>query len=204
MRHDNGHRAVAAALLTVVALPASCAPNATIITDSWTSPATTRVDFEQVLVVAITQNEYLRREAEDAMARSIGRVRAVPSYTFLTMEELSTPSQTRTKVAGAGFDGAVTLRLIGPEQQRGWRPGSYPDPYYDFWAYHDWTRGLDDTGHVQSGDKVRFETNVYDVAEGRLMWAGLSEGVRGGEVADLVDDVAEAVAKELRRKGLVD
>ena len=163
----------------------------------------TRVDFENVLVVAITQNEYLRREAEDAMARSIGRARAVPSYAFLTMEELRTPPLIRSKVAGAGFDGAVTLRLIGAEQQRGWRPGRYPDPYYDFWAYHDWTRRLDDTQHVQSDDKVRFETNVYDVAKGRLMWAGLSQGVRGGEVADLVDDVAEAVARELRRKALI-
>jgi hypothetical protein len=202
MQQDNSHRAVAAALLTVVALQA-CVPHATI-TDSWTSPAATRVDFEQVLVVAITQNEYLRREAEDAMALSVGRARAVPSYTFLTMEEAGTPSRIRSKVAGAGFDGAVTLRLIGPEQQRGWLPGRYPDPYYDFWAYHEWTRGVDDTAYAQSNEKVRFETNVYDVAEGRLIWAGLSAGVRGGEVADLVDDVAKAVAKEMRRKGLID
>jgi hypothetical protein len=202
MQHGTGRRAVAVALLTVVALHA-CAPHATI-TDSWTSPATTRVDFEKVLVVAITQNEYIRREAEDAMARSIGRAQAVPSYDFLTVEELRTPTRIRSKLASEGFDGAVTLRLIGPEQQRDWLPGRYPDPYYDFWAYHDWTRGLDDTGYVQSDDKVRFETNVYDVVEGRLMWAGLSEGVRGGEAADLVDDVAEAVAKELRRKGLID
>ncbi len=188
-------------LLTVMAIQA-CVPHATI-TDSWTSPAPRHADFAKVLVVAITHNEPLRRDAEDAMALSIGRARAVPSYAFLTMEELRDPTQLRSKVAGTGVDGAVTLRLVGQEEQRAWSPGRYPDRYYDFYAYHDWTHRVDDRRYAQSDDKVRFETNVYDVKEGRLMWAGLSEGVRGGKVSKLVDDVAEAVAKELRRKRLI-
>lgn len=192
---------MAAAIAVLVALD-GCASGTSLV-DSWTSPSAAQLDFQKVLVVAITQNEPLRREAEDAMARSLGRARAVPSYAFLTVDELRVPPRIRSKVAEAGFDGAVTLRLIAPAEQRAWLPGRYPDPYYDFWAYQDWVQRPQPPGAVAPDEKVRFETNVYDVTKGRLIWAGLSEGVRPKDVTELVDDVAAAVAQELRRKGLL-
>ena len=175
MQRNVHLRTIGASLLTAAALQA-CAPSVTL-TDSWTSPAAAPIEFKQVLVVAITQHEQLRRDAEDALAGWIRRGVAVPSYAFMTVDELRVPGRLRSKVSDARFDGAVTMRLVAPAERREWSPGHYPDPYYDFWAYVDWTRLTNDRRHRQPSEKVRFEMNVYDV--GREAYGRAREDLAG-------------------------
>ena len=60
------------------------------------------------------------------------------------------------------------------------------------------------TGYMRSDRFVSVETNVYSIEDERLLWSGVSQAFDPLDVGGTVDDVADAVSKELRRVGLLD
>lgn len=50
---------------------------------------------------------------------------------------------------------------------------------------------------------VTIETNVYSVTEDKLLWSGISETFNPSDVAKVVNDIADAASRELRRQGLL-
>ncbi len=112
----------------------------------------------------------------------------------------------RATVDAGGFDGAVVMRVIGRDQQLTYQPGmSYPAHYGGFYSYYGYGwPAVYDPGYLRTDTIVTVETNVYSVADDKLLWSGVSETMNPNHVARAVDDVANAVARELRRQGLVD
>lgn len=193
----------AAGWLFLAVLPLACAAS-TRISDSWRDPSVTTVDLNKILVVAVTANESVRRAAEDAMVRAIKRGNAVSSYTLLSGDQLGDEEAFRAAIQQNAFDGAVTMRLVGREQQTTWVPGSYPAPYYSFYGYYGWSYpAVYDPGYLQTDDIVKIETNVYSIKDDKLIWTGLSESFNPDNVSSLVADIAEAIADDMRAKGLL-
>ena len=194
--------ATAPLFLTLGAL--ACASGGAQITDSWLDPSVTSVSFDKVLVIAVTPNESVRRAAEDAMVRSAQRGNAVASYTLLTSEQLGNNATVRSAIQQNNFDGAVTMRLVGKEQQTTWVPGSYPTPYYSFYGYHTYSYPMAyDPGYLRTDDIVKIETNVYSIEDDKLIWTGLSESFNPDNVTSLVSGIAEAIAQDMRDKGVM-
>jgi hypothetical protein len=77
-------------------------------------------------------------------------------------------------------------------------PGTYAGPY---WAFGGWP--MYDYGYVQTDTVVRVDTNIYSVPDNRLVWASASKTFNPGSARKLVDSVAKAVAKEMKKEGLV-
>lgn len=182
--------------------PIGCA--STRVTDSWKDPAAKPFAFKKVVVMAISSDQAIRRLAEDELARQITQTVAVPAYRVFGDEEVRDLSRVRAKLTEAGFDGAVTFRVIGAKDRVSWEPGAFPGPYYSFAGYNAWAwPAVYDPGYLRTDTIVSVETNVYSLGDGKLLWSALSETFNPAGTQQLVADVCRAVAKELRKQGLL-
>jgi hypothetical protein len=189
-------------LSTLVVWLTACA--STTITESWKDPSVERIAFKKVLAMAIFADATLRHIAEDEMVRQMPDVEAVPSYTILSEADSQDLEKAKAKITAAGFDGVVTMRLVKSEQQVTPIPGAYPTAYPWFWGYYGyaWPTAYD-PGFVRADTIVQVETKVYSLKDDRLVWTGLSETFNPRDAQDLVRGVAQAVAADLRKQGII-
>ena len=180
-------RMAPAALLLMAA--AGC--YSTNIRDSWAAPDVQGpLNFEKILVVFMDPTEATRRAAEDALVRRLGADRAVASHTMFTTEQVqnaqNNQAEVRQQIQAAGVDGAVALRLVNQEQQLTYTPGmTYPTYYGGFYGYYGYGWGYAySPGYVSTNTIVSVETNLYDVDK-------------------MVNEIADAVAQNLRQRGLL-
>ena len=195
-------RARACVACFVLATAASCA--STRIARSWRDTGVGPFRFKKVLVVVVSTNELIRSSAEDEVVSQITRTNAVPSYKLFLASDLNEKERVKAKVTEEGFDGAVVMRLVDKTQQLTWSPGAYPADYYSFYGY--WGRGWGapySPGTLRVDTILRIETNIYSVTQNRLLWSGLSETFNPNDHATLIKEVAGAVARELRKEGLI-
>jgi hypothetical protein len=179
----------------------------TTIKESWTDPAAGRLEFRKVLALVLSSDASLRRIGEDELVRQIRRTQAVAAYTVLSAEDYGDVERAKATLRTAGFDGVVTMRLVGKEQRQTWVPGgAYPAPSYaSFGGYYRYAwPSVYDPGYLRTDTIAQVETQVYSLADDKLLWAGLSETVNPSDARSLIDDVARAVAKELKKQGLVE
>jgi hypothetical protein len=184
--------------LRVFALLLAGACASTSIVSEWKDPNVGRLHFSRVLVVAPSRDPSVRRTAEDELVRRIGPDRAQASYTLLRDEELHDRTRLKQRAEELGFDGLVVFRIGRVEQQATWVPGTYWGPYYAIGGWPAW-----DPGYVQTDTVVNVETDVYNVTDDGLVWASRSRTYDPRSIRKLVDDVASAVSKRMRRQGLI-
>lgn len=202
--------AAAAAIAGLVIL-AGCG-SSTSIRDSWRDPSATpnSLMFKKVLVIGIMEDSASRRVAEDQLVQIIEssptrETEAVASYTIFGDEDVRDKDQAKARIAGMGFDGAVMMRLADTTQEQTWVPGMTTYPYGGMWGYYGWGWGAvyHDPGYIRTDTKVIVETMVYNAQDEKLVWASVSETFNPKNSATLVDDVARAVGKALRKEGLI-
>jgi hypothetical protein len=86
----------------------------------------------------------------------------------------------------------VLLRLMGVEERVSWTPTGY----HSFGGY--WAAPMSTLEHI-----VHVETNVYALAEDKLVYAARSEEFDPDSTQELVDDIAADIADDLRAKGVL-
>jgi len=196
------------AVIVLLVTLAGCA--STTIRDSWTAPGIQGpLDFQKILVVFIDPTEATRRAAEDALVTRIGSDRAVASHTLLTMQEVQNAednqASVRSKLQGAGVDSAVVMRLVNEQQKLSYSPGmTYPAYYGGFYGYYGRGWGMAySPGYLRTDTIVSVETNLYSLDDDKLIYAGTTETFNPNDIAKMVNEIADAVNKDLRSKGLV-
>ncbi len=195
-------------LLAVAAMSilASCG-TPTSFNSTWRDPEAQPLAFKKILVVAFVNDEGQRRSAEDRIVANIKRAEAVPSYRILSLKELKDNDASRAKVDQLGIDGVVTFRVLGKDEKLEYVPGtSYygPSYYQPFWGYYGYAGPMMyDPGYYTTTQIIRAETAIFDYRNEKLIWTGHSETTDPMSLADLIDSVSGAVAKELAAEGLV-
>lgn len=195
----RGGCATAALLLFALA---GC--SSTRLVSSWGASDVGTITFKKVLVICITRSPGTRRSAEDALAGQFKRAQATPSYTILSEQDVMDEAKVRAAIADAGFDGTVTMRLVAATKEYTHVPGSYPSHYNRFGSYyHRGWSGAYSPGYTRVDDIVKIETNIYSTKDDKLVWAGTSETFNPSSVETAVAEIASAVAKDLRKRGLI-
>jgi hypothetical protein len=185
--------------LGIVFLLSGCAT--TTFKSTWADPAAGPIRFDKTLVVFMSSEEAVRRSSEDRLVQYIGPERSAPSYTLLSSAEIQDKEKAKEKVRAAGFDGVVVMRTIGKREQVTYVPPSY---YHDYWGYNSMGWGAAyDPGYLSTDTTVSVETNIYSLADEKLIWSGLSETFDPGNTPNMVDEIAKAAAEELERRGLI-
>jgi hypothetical protein len=157
---------------------------------------------DKVLALVAIKNEGLRRIAEDALARAIGArgLQGVPSYT-LVPDEL-TKDKARAAAEKLGAAGAVVMRVLAKDTVSITQL-SQSNSYTATWTADTGWNTPYNPSDMRSDTVLVVETLVYDMRQDKLVWAGQSQTTNPAKVDDLITELAEQTARQLRKQGLV-
>lgn len=197
------------ATLVLLVLLAGCM--ATTVRDSWVDPDLQGpLEFNKILVVFISPDTARRNAAEDALVARLGASRAVASHTILSGDMVQNAQANeqaiRRQIDGAGFDGAIVMRLVDQQQELNYTPGMvYPTYYGGFYGYWGWGWGAAySPGYLSTNTVVSVETNLYRLDPDKLEYSGITDTVNPTQVTQMVNEIATAVAQDLRKRRLID
>ena len=186
-----------------------CATTSTQLLNTWKDPAATGVRFKKVLTVCACKDDGMRRTVEDRLAAAIKG--SEPSYSVLTDDQLGNKERTSQALKDGGFDGVVMLRLVSVDKSQTYVPGSayvVPTGYYGM--YGGWGYGgygaygtMYSPGYVEQNQLVNFDTNIYRVADEKLLWASRSQTDNPDSVNDVIDGIIAETAKEMKKQGVI-
>jgi hypothetical protein len=204
--HDprvNPRPALAATLLAGLV---ACAPSGTRMVSSWRDPAAAPVQFQKVLVLCFAPHESQRQFAEGMIAGMMKRTRGVAAYTLLNQDDVRDKEKIKAVFAREGFDGALTMRFIGATQDvSGSAAGFSPAPAHaGFWDYYQYAWPMVyDPGYVRMDRMFQMDTQLFAMKDAKLIWSGLTQTANPESAHDLVQQVAQSVAADLRKQGLI-
>lgn len=164
---------------------------------------------DTVLGMVVSADEALRREAEDALARELGKrgVKGVPSYAVVSDEIVQDRNKAKAAIQGSGAAGVVVLRVTARDQEISSTPGAmYLSPYYDgfYVGYYPYGWGMAyEPGQLRGETVVHVETLVYELRQDTLVWAGESETLRPPQAGAFLRELADDAARQLKQRGLV-
>ena len=200
-------RRSACSLLLVLLVSGLAACAGSRVEDSWTDPSVAGrpLGLHKVATIAMLQEGALRRVAEDDLARAIGQsadILTVPSYRLLRADQLDDFAQVRAALAAEGCDGAMVVEVVDTQQRIRSTPGLSTAWGGPAWGRFGWGV-VYDVGEIRSDTIVRVQTNVYAVADGKLLWSATSRSINPDDVSDLIRDVVRDAGGALREQGLL-
>jgi hypothetical protein len=184
----------------------------TMLVDTWKDPDAKTMAFTKIIAIAVVQDETNRRIVEDQICKNIKdvNVECVRSWTILPQDKVSNVDFAKGKIAEGGFDGAITMRLVGLDEKTrhvstGYVASYATTPYYNpFWGYYSYAWPMVyQTGSTDITQLVRVETNIYSVAQEKLLWSGISETTDPTSIRKMVDQIAAEVRAILRDEDLI-
>lgn len=171
----------------------------TRVKTTWKAPGVEAIQFEKVVAFVIAKDEAVRRNGEHELCERITRIPCAPAFAVVADADRGDVEKLAQQVDAAGFDGAVVLRYSGQRTQQTYVPTATP-----LWGYYGYGwGGAYDPGYVRQNELVDVETTVYSVPDRKLLWAGTTESMNPSDVRRTVDEIADAVAKAMRKEGLI-
>ena len=105
-----------------------------------------------------------------------GPIRVFGTSTVLPESDLADEDKVRAAVVKSGVEAIIVMRPMYDEQETRYVPGSYPTYYNSFYGYYGWAYPVVySPGYFKQDRLVGIETNIYDTADGKLVWSGMSE-----------------------------
>lgn len=214
---------IALALLTLVPAAFLGGCGTTRMEATWHGQDVGQLRFRSVLVVSLLQDEDYRRMSEAALRDAIKRVPVTTSFELVPVAaDLKDRAAITKAIRERGIEGVVTMRLVdqntravtGSPSAVAVASGQYSDPVFDAYPFYDFFyHAFDAATYFQSqrnayADRTfHVEIRIFDVASGKLVWAGLSKTTvsytRANDVRALVTDVADVLRSTLQQQGLV-
>lgn len=195
-------------LLFAAALGLSACGSTTFI-ETWKAPDARPVNPQNKSIAAlvIAPDKKRRRDAEIYLAHelTVRGARGVAAYTLIGLE-LPKVDVARERFKEAGVDGVVIMRLVAHDSQTIVDPGGFSGSAYTTFGSYYSSYGMSltySTGSVQTDEWVTIETLIYSLNQDKLLWAGTSRTTNPEGLQGLVTEVANGVAGEIRKQGLV-
>jgi hypothetical protein len=183
--------------------PAGCDKSKVI--HSWADPDASGYSFSKPIAVAVFKDKQLRKTTEDAIVSNVKKVKAYPSYQVLKEEELEDAEGAKKILLAEGYDGAIVMRLVWIENKMDFVAASYPNYYYSYWSYYStsWSGAVYSPAYIREDRIIQIETTLFSITDNKLLWVGISESKNPESVSGLVDEIAEVIGKELRKRGII-
>jgi len=202
-RHLSRTSYAAAALAMCVAL--SACYHSTQLAATWRDPGVDGpLHFRKPIAVFVSNSDVFRRMMEDKIAGQL--MNGTPSYRVIK-GEVTDGAKIRERLADAGYDGAVIMRVVDVQNLITYTPGTYwygGPPYSTFAGYWGTAWGYPyDPAYVTEDKVVSIETQIYSLKNDKLLWAARSETTNPRSVSRLGDSVIRHVIKELHKEGLM-
>lgn len=194
--------------LTIISI--SCSSTKTSIIGEWQDDTYQKGNIQKVLVLGIVNKEkpLLRRNFEDGMKKAFedGGISATPSMDHMPYD-VATDSTTFEKYfKELQVDAVVVARLVAVDASRDYKAGYlYTIPYnsyYGFYGYYN--AGIayaNSAGYLSQEVVVVLETNIYETANKKLIWSGVSETVEPDKASDVINSFGSELVSRLKREG---
>ena len=186
----------------------ACCGNTTFI-QTWKAPDAHPVNPQDKSIAAlvIAPDKKRRRDAEVYLTHelTVRGARGVAAYTLIGLD-LPTVDVARERFKEAGVDGVVIMRLVAHDSQTIVDPGGFSGSAYTTFGSYYSSYGMAltySTGSVQTDEWVTIETLIYSLNQDKLLWAGTSRTTNPEGLQGLVTEVANGVAGEIKKQGLV-
>ena len=174
------------------------------MTKAWVYPERGPLQFESVMALVLVQDSLIRRNGEDVLVEEIRQADAVASYTLLPESDLADEDKVRAAVVKSGVEAIIVMRPMYDEQETRYVPGSYPTYYNSFYGYYGWAYPVVySPGYFKQDRLVGIETNIYDTADGKLVWSGMSETTNPKNTRKTIADTAKAVRSAMKKHGFI-
>lgn len=210
----------------VLLTAAACkTPTATHISQSFRNPGFEETVFKKLFVIGVAEDQEGRKAFEDAFAAAIVNKGggAEASWNILPESTLLSEEQIQGAIEASGCDGVLITRLLSIEQKNTsyTPPRKYNRPRTHLGFVHGgpaWGAGMGGfyglyvtsftevhrPGYFDTSKTFRLETNLYAVAASKeLVWTAQSETLDPKSVPDLLASMTKAVAKRLKKEGLI-
>jgi hypothetical protein len=135
----------------------------------------------RIMVIGVAKDPLERRLFEDEFVVQLKArgTEAFASYTVLPDKQQDDQAVIAAKVKELGADTVLITRLVSRKTVRTYVPGTiyYPPPYYGTWPdyYGYGYRYIYSPGYIAEDEYAVMETNLYETAQDKLIWAASSE-----------------------------
>jgi hypothetical protein len=201
---NNSMRVYLTALPLALVLASGCWRR-TELAATWHEPSPTLLNFNRTVAVFVTTDEAMRRAVEDQLAAVFPNT--IPSYRVLPNASSVDKATILQQLRKAGFDGAISMRVTNVSEQINYNAG-YNGPYwggaYGFNGYWNnaWAYPYNPY-YITTTQVVSVETNIYSLAQDKLVFAALSQTSDPANVGKLVRSVMRHVNEQLRKDGMI-
>jgi hypothetical protein len=194
-------------LLSVVLISMmGCSPSTKLV-KSWGAPGVviTQGAENKVLVIGMVRDDSGRRVVEDQMVKKLKN--GVASYTLIPSSKMQeTTNAELSKILHDGkFTHVLMMVLADIQDETYYVPGTTSMSYYGgYYGYYGYGASVYSTPGYYTTDKIySVETTVYRVNPDELIWTGTTQTVNPSNLQRTVDDVAEAVAYQMKKDGFL-
>ncbi|MCK6371375.1 MAG: hypothetical protein L6Q83_08655 [Gammaproteobacteria bacterium] len=205
----------AVCLASVLVLLAGCGAR-TSVSGNWEEPRSKAVPFGHVLVVGVSPNVRTRRSFEEAMVADIASstTRASAAIRLGSPTAPLTAETVAGMVRASGADAVLVTRVatrrvalaeepgrVGMKTSRPSSLGDGPGLVELFsQTYHEY----EEPGEITTRSKAELESSVYHAVDGGQLVYTLRTRIRFEEGKDdVIGEVANAIARQLRRDGVI-
>jgi hypothetical protein len=191
-------------LAPVLAVTLLCACSTTSFVSTWKDPEVRAgaLHGKTVATIYVTKDMNLRRSAEVYAANDLTNrgAKGVPSYTLLASNR-GDGEAARETLKAAGIDAAVVMRLVGKDQTVTYHPGTSSAAYYGgFGPYYSYGyAAIYSPASVSTDTVITVEALIYRISDDKLLWASTSRTTNPDNLSSLIDDTADAIAKQVAR-----
>jgi hypothetical protein len=205
------------AILLISGVLGSCSPT-TRVTGSWVNSSArgTMLSGKTVFIASLTRNMEVRTKLENALASeaALKNVKVVKSTDFFSpdfYQKSPTETTLMSKIQNSGANYILTISLINKQSETRYVPGSAgyaPYPYYGwyggFYSYYNYWRPMFYEPGYYVTDKTYFmETNLYDMANSKLVWSAQTETVNPGSIDAFVNSYPKILINQMAKDGLL-
>ena len=155
----------------LAALLASCATSSMVSQQS--NPDYVGKSFRSVMVVAVTQDDLVRRTFEDRMVGLLVKrgLKGIPGYEAIGSRGKVDEAELRRAVAASGAEGVLITRVVRIDRASGTVPGATVGiGFYGYWETVQFA-----PQKVDGPSWTVSETRLFDAKNGVLAWTGVMD-----------------------------
>ena len=182
--------------------------NKTVLASSWRDPETQvkMGQFSKILVVAFVKNQANRKIAEDDIIKLL-KSKGVASYQYLgDVQSSLSQGELAEKIRKDEFDGAIVMRLMNPDKELNYTPGTgtYPAEYNSFLPFFEGSSSrFNDPEYMSKHDVYAIETNLYSLKQNKLIWNGTTNSVDPKSVEKMIESIGKVLIGEMKKQGFL-
>ena len=200
-------------VLCISGISLSCSGgSSTDVSGNWKKPGYTGKKFNDILVLAISDDLIKRSNVENAVVKKFTEynIKSAASTNVLDYSSLEVNKgkldtnkieEIKKKLQSLGYDGVIVISLLDVKQKTEYVPGqSYYGSYYHAGFYNYWYGTysvVNSPGYYVNKTSVYLETRLFDPATEDLLWAAQTESSDVKEMKDFSASFAEAITAKI-------